>query len=352
MAETKTILHADNLRPKSTANIAAVALKGGGWLNEKFEAAATYSDALNQFPELKDLKNDSERREWAIKKRLEFRRQREETRKRKEHADERVKLLQWQEDVIRDLVDWLEKPLKLERCENPSFRLMRKAVADGKSIYMAKDLEGQMPAVDFEKEIFRFAEILTVEHDWARAFSSAELKNENVRLPYDVCAFEFRFSGRPVIVLATQFESEVVFTPAMLGLETWCIPDYVVPISGYSFDYAHDGMLTLFEAISAQIIAICVALDAQVARSTLVREPYTAENRGSNAFHATRPYHTISLANRPLRPLEAAGGHSGRRVRLHFRRGHWRHFDDHKTWINWMLVGDPDLGFVEKHYRL
>lgn len=37
---------------------------------------------------------------------------------------------------------------------------------------------------------------------------------------------------------------------------------------------------------------------------------------------------------------------------MHFRRGHWRHYQDHRTWIKWCLVGDPDLGFVDKHYKL
>lgn len=41
-----------------------------------------------------------------------------------------------------------------------------------------------------------------------------------------------------------------------------------------------------------------------------------------------------------------------RHVRMHFRRGHWRHYQEHRTWIKWMLVGDPDLGIIEKHYRL
>jgi hypothetical protein len=30
----------------------------------------------------------------------------------------------------------------------------------------------------------------------------------------------------------------------------------------------------------------------------------------------------------------------------------WRHFVSHKTWIKWTLVGDPDLGFIDKEYRL
>ena len=29
-----------------------------------------------------------------------------------------------------------------------------------------------------------------------------------------------------------------------------------------------------------------------------------------------------------------------------------QHGDRWRTWIKWMLVGDPDLGFVDKEYRL
>jgi hypothetical protein len=39
------------------------------------------------------------------------------------------------------------------------------------------------------------------------------------------------------------------------------------------------------------------------------------------------------------------------RKRLHLRRGHWRHFATYRTWIKWMMVGNPDLGFVDKEYR-
>jgi hypothetical protein len=65
-------------------------------------------------------------------------------------------------------------------------------------------------------------------------------------------------------------------------------------------------------------------------------------------------YTTINLARRRERPepLSENGDESRQSVRLHFRRGHWRHFETHKTWIKWTLVGNPDLGFVEKHYRL
>ena len=38
--------------------------------------------------------------------------------------------------------------------------------------------------------------------------------------------------------------------------------------------------------------------------------------------------------------------------RLHFVRGHWRRYEEHKTWIRWRLRGDPDLGFIDKSYRI
>jgi hypothetical protein len=63
----------------------------------------------------------------------------------------------------------------------------------------------------------------------------------------------------------------------------------------------------------------------------------------------------VSLARRAAR-LEAREDDGlqvpGPKRRLHFRRGHFRHFDGWKTWVNWCLVGDPDLGFVDKHYKL
>ncbi len=80
-----------------------------------------------------------------------------------------------------------------------------------------------------------------------------------------------------------------------------------------------------------------------------------------------RDYHVVTLAKRlraePNHDHEPTGIHR----RLHWRRGHWRHFNTpggeiryfnadgitvSKTWINWQLVGDETLGFVDKHYRL
>lgn len=64
----------------------------------------------------------------------------------------------------------------------------------------------------------------------------------------------------------------------------------------------------------------------------------------------------MSLARRHERadrlPTPAGAFEHHTRKRLHFRRSHWRHYVSHKTKIPWTLVGDPNLGFVEKEYRL
>jgi hypothetical protein len=133
-----------------------------------------------------------------------------------------------------------------------------------------------------------------------------------------------------------------------------------------SFGWVHLPLSREFESelpvfVARQLQAALIALDAAVALTTVTRQPEklnrARQRRGQLPLY---DYHVVSLANRTrpatlpddpaTLPEESAGAH--RSPRLHFRRGHWRHFENFKTWINWTLVGDPDLGFIEKHYRL
>lgn len=67
-------------------------------------------------------------------------------------------------------------------------------------------------------------------------------------------------------------------------------------------------------------------------------------------------YHVVSLAARKryAARLPEPGDQDveRRHVRLHFVRGHWRHYENHKVFIKWHMRGDPDLGFIDKEYRL
>ena len=75
------------------------------------------------------------------------------------------------------------------------------------------------------------------------------------------------------------------------------------------------------------------------------------QKRASKGKPPLTDFHIVELNRRP-RASSSVVGTTDAKLRLHFRRGHWRHFDTHKTWINWTLVGNPDLGWIDKEYRI
>lgn len=333
------------------AMVAASAIKGGSLPDASFDDMQILYSFEDKYPELRDIKTLAEKRAFVKGRRAEVQRELAglEAQLKSDSRTIRIGRLEKGCSVLREVEAWTESDLKIERPEGISFRRLRKAVAEGDTVYLAGDAAEAAPASDFEKEIFRFAEVLLIEHDWAGAFENADMSNAMVKLPYEVCAFEFRISGRAVIALATQFETDIAFSPAIECREGWLVTGFVTPLRGLT--KGSDGWHNLFNILGTQIRAACIALDAEVATSEVIREPYSSPH-GKNTHQPLKPYHVVSLAHRVARPLPMAGVETGRRVRLHFRRGHWRHLDDHRTWIRWMLVGDPDLGFVDKHYKL
>lgn len=347
----KTVLHYQNIDDVPSGSIAASVFKGG-----KLPAASPDDlDKIRQleeeFPELKALPDNKSKRDFIVSKHSQLMRKFAKDERELLEKRERIGFLRREAEKIDEVLNWADAGPKIEKPEGTSFRNLRKAVAEGRTVYFDKDLYAETPALEFEKEVFRHAEIMVIEHDWASALDGANIEDAAIRLPFDVCAFDFKFSGRRVIALATQLDTEIAFTPAIQVGDIWALFGFVVPASGYMKFKNDRGMVDLIDAIGAQVRAACIALDAEVAKTETTREPYSG-SPGKNAYQQSRPYHVVSLARRAARPLEPSSASTGRRKRLHFRRGHWRHFEDHKTWIKWMLVGDPDLGFVEKEYRL
>ena len=100
--------------------------------------------------------------------------------------------------------------------------------------------------------------------------------------------------------------------------------------------------------VSDQIRAVCIALEAQVAGQDMMRREHHGQAIGGKK---ESHYSVVRLANRTGRhPLAVYSAKSGKK-RLHFVRGHWRHFERHKTWIKWHVRGNTDLGFIDKEYR-
>lgn len=204
-----------------------------------------------------------------------------------------------------------------------------------------------------------------IEHDWAAAFAGAsDFDQGGFQLPYDFTCFEFRVNGMRVIMLCGQGDGDDIHGNLVVGVNgRWYLNadqfelrnGKIISVKLNENIEAWAGKAEAFlNKLAEQIRAICIMLDAQVAERELVRASERLnEIRAKKGKTPLRSYHVVSLARKHrARPMEDHVVTPGAKRRLHFRRGHWRHFTDHKTWINWMLVGDPDLGFVDKHYKL
>lgn len=246
---------------------------------------------------------------------------------------------------------WLQE-LRLERAEGTKVHQLRESVRPDRLFVkpeyadFAQGAERLFGTMLHDKVEGVKLQIFLVQHDWAAAFKDAQEFEgaADVRLPYPVCLFEFRVSGRRVALIANEIRRDSF--QLMASVETplgWCFLNLQSPM-----------LAPLKRLMESQVRAICVALEAEVATSELIRAPHklnaAREKRGKLPIPDFR---AVVLSRRAARPLPlATSAEPNRRVRLHFRRGHWRHFETHKTWIKWTLVGDPDLGFIDKHYRL
>lgn len=182
-----------------------------------------------------------------------------------------------------------------------------------------------------------------IQHDWASAIGSQALEVGNdFRIPYDVSAFEMKINGRPFIAIACQREDYPIVT----------LPFVSVGGVWISFGGGNISRYPVLQRAWDQVRACCVALDAEVATHSIVRAPQKLNmKRERYGKPKVMDSHIIDLAKRH-RSEKIEGTGTGNRKRLHFRRGHWRHFESHKTWINWMLVGNPELGFIDHEYKL
>jgi len=192
--------------------------------------------------------------------------------------------------------------------------------------------------------------VFVIEHDWAGAFASAgeEVAGFEFQLPYKMCLFEFQISGRRLAVVAFQRSENNYELHAVVE-----VPE----ATGYAYLSLNSPYQTAVKIIvERQIRGVCIALEAEIAETEVIRAPHNLNKSREKRGRTTVPdYHVVRLSSRSrVSPLPPSEGNEEKRKspRLHFRRGHWVHFTEHKTWRKWTLVGDPDLGFIDKHYRL
>lgn len=270
--------------------------------------------------------------------------------------------LEKQAEEIKALMDdWLDKPAELQRPGASCLHHLRQAIADGNAFMLNRKLSFSVREFG---DVLSESNCFVVEHDWAKAFTgAADFAEGDIRLPYETCAFDFKIGGRRVVALMTTDadSSDVLMQIMVRGRDLWMIDDDICRHRNGAWSPIGSGRTPegntfqrVAEFIGAQVRAITIALDAQVAESEVVRvNEKLARSREKSGHIPPKPYHIVSLAHRSrAAPLAPSGEPEHGKKRMHFRRGHWRHYEDHKTWIRWMLVGNPDLGFVDKEYRL
>lgn len=244
-----------------------------------------------------------------------------------------------------EIAEWLSSPLKPQRTHGTRLHDFRAAIDSGTTIDMGDGQPAALRQWPWER-----IGVFVVEHDWAAAFEGADLGEiEDRKAPYPQSCFELTISGKRICAVLDEDDGGYVVAIATRG--GWFLLNRELEF----FDYLGVDYSGLLPAITAQVDAILVALDSGVAATAVIRA--SAPLNKARAKKGKLPvfdYHAVTLARRaralPL-PEASAPGERGS-PRLHFRRGHWRHLSHHKVWINWTLVGDPDLGFIDKHYRL
>jgi hypothetical protein len=236
-------------------------------------------------------------------------------------ADVRMHLFRQRMAVLRNL------PLILEA--NNASRIHK--IAESGEVF-SEDNKGRFEAVADHTFV--------VKHNWLAVLGDTNPELDEWELPFDTCFFEFRVSGYTFVVYADNGP------PKSFRVLAEASSDYWVTISE---DYP------VFKFLVDQIAAACVVLEAEVATKEVVRQPDALQaKRIKTGKPPMLDYHVIDLSRKRLRisnPTDPQDPPSHQK-RLHFCRAHDRHLPSHTVRIPWCLKGNPELGFVDKLYKL
>lgn len=282
--------------------------------------------------------------------------------KKGEDLNEQLKRLDRVVDSTNDLYLWATDFLVFEKPMSGATQSLRAALSKQEVASFHEAMIGaKLP--DFN-QVFDDAEIFRIEHDWFKAIQGAdEFENGSFRLPYETSIFEFQIAHKPVVVICTEYASdttnnEIIMQFAVEAVNGWMLSPDIYRHDGFNWEVLQSGQSIntdkfkrLVESVGNQIRAACIALDAEVAATELIRESHAGHDSIAKE-HPSYEFYTISLAARSRAEALRPSGETKGTKRLHFRRGHWRHFSTSKTWVRWCLVGNPELGFIDKQYRL
>ncbi len=267
-------------------------------------------------------------------------------------AKETIDRLDERRQAFAELTPWIEGGLKLQKAEGSAFQRLKAA---GAVALLAP--RGEPAWVNFGNESATTIQIFVVQHNWAEAFKGAtDFDAGDYQFPFDRCCFEFRISGKRVCAVCEVLDGDKHITVLVETASCWAVPVCPFFLSEGMWlptDLeGEDAFWELPEFVAAHIRAVCISLEAEVAAPETVEIPEKLNAARIRRGKAPLPEYSVVRLNRRPR-ARTIPGEPGTKKRLHFRRGHWRHLgEDRKTWIRWCLVGDPELGFLDKEYRL
>lgn len=201
------------------------------------------------------------------------------------------------------------------------------------------------------------SQVFLVSQNWHELMKQAEgYDGMDVMVPADICTFEMTIDGKHIIFKLACPKDEV---PTLRNCAAFTAYELADGFWGVMAPYRLDNMLhsrsdyKLSNTIDENVLALCVGLEAEVLTQTLVRAPERLnKKRMKEDKPPLRDHYTVDLTKRHRTdPVEYPVHGERQSPRLHFRRGHWRHFENHKTWIKWMLVGNAELGTVTHQYH-
>lgn len=184
-------------------------------------------------------------------------------------------------------------------------------------------------------------------------FNPDDIDQGEFRLPYDSCFFQFKVGGRDTGALVWQ--DAACIRLAVIGTSLgWHATSVTLCFRDGAWLYENPDAATprgTAPRLGREVQAISILLDAEVAETEVVRAPHQLNKaRLRKGRVPLNSYRTIDLSRRRRTDPVGGGGRGG--PRLHFRRGHWRHFDGWKTWVRWCVAGDPEKGAVVSDYRV
>jgi hypothetical protein len=290
-------------------------------------------------------------------------------RRRLVEEEEYLKLEQKADRIALEIATMGDDP-RLQRLTETGYHKLVEAFAD-ESIVVPGAINPEI--LDTVREVMLGRHdpgIFVVQHDWAAAMKNAtDFEGGEWHTPYPNTVFEFRVSGhRVILTIGARGENGIIESNCIVYIETKS--DGWVMFAGYEVvngDLVHaknapyDVKLVTQRLITdlcwKQVRAVCISLEAEVATTSVVAAPHKLNSKRER--HGKLPiyeYHVVDLAHRKrYAPVPVAPGDiedERRHRRLHAVRGHWRHYTNRKVWIKWHFRGDPDLGFIDKEYRL